>query len=90
MSCSDTPLFIAVVTSAPEGETILSFDVQSYFHDHYIDTDTSDDIRYFGGTAPVSKLESTRDTKGSEAGTKTGVTVTFRPINIQIEKCKYR
>lgn len=76
--------------SAGADETILSFAAQSVFNDKYIDTDHSPDIRYFGGTAPVSKLEYTGDTSGDEAGTETGVVITFRPFKVQIQKCEYR
>jgi hypothetical protein len=79
---------ITLYTAASD-ETILSFNVQSSFHDQYIDDDVHQDFRYFGGTSPIDKIEYTGDTKGSEAGTRTGAKITFRPIKLQIEKCQY-
>jgi hypothetical protein len=76
--------------TAAEDETILSYNVQSVFDDQYIDTDTKPDIRYFGGLSPVEKIEYTGDTDGDEAGTKTGATVTFRLIKLQIQRCQYQ
>lgn len=75
--------------TAANDEKILSYNIQSTFHDQYIDNDVYQDFRYFGGTSPIEKIEYTGDTKGEEAGTRTGAKITFRPIKLQIEKCQY-
>ncbi len=75
--------------SAASDETILSYSVESTFHDQYIDNDVHQDFRYFAGITPIEKIEYTGDTEGSEAGTRTGAKITFRTIKLQIEKCQY-
>lgn len=77
--------------NAAADERILSFNVDRSFNHRYIDdTEDEQDIRTFSGLTPVEELEYTGDTDGNEAGTKTGVKVTFRSIKLQIEKCQYR
>lgn len=69
------------------GERIISYNLSSRMSFDYIDDDIQDDIFQFGGNNPVEKLIFVGDTDGPEAGTKTGVTIHFRPIEIKIEKC---
>lgn len=79
-----------VLYTAQDNEKILSFDVQSAVFDQYIDNDDEDDFSYFGGTEPIDKLEYVGDTDGDEAGSRTGVKMTFRRINMQIESCEFK
>jgi hypothetical protein len=61
----------------------------------YIDTNhSSDDFDYFDPTSnlfdpfsPVKKLSFVGDTVGDEAGTKTGVFITFPPMSVELETC---
>ena len=76
--------------NAQEDEKILSFDVVNSVSDQYIDTDHAEDKTYFGGTEPLSELAYIGDTDGNEAGTKTRVKMTFRGINLQVERCQLR
>ena len=61
----------------------------------YIDTNHSpDDFDYFDPTSnvfdpfsPVKKLSFVGDTGGDEAGTKTGVFITFPAMSVELETC---
>lgn len=79
-----------VLFTAQDNEKILSFDAQSFVSDEYIDNDHYADFSYFTGTEPIDKLEYVGDTKGDEAGTRTSVKMTFKRIDLQIEKCEYK
>lgn len=69
------------------GDRILGFDVDPYMKVEYIDTDHEDDIVFTSGTQPTEKLIFVGDTDGDEAGTRTGVEIHFRQINVQVERC---
>jgi hypothetical protein len=73
-----------------EGEIIESFDAASTFYDTYIDSDHNWYAKYYTGTAPVEKIEWNGDTDGDEAGTRTGVILTFRQFNVNVKKCVYK
>jgi hypothetical protein len=79
-----------VLFQAEDNEKIIGFDVDSYMEDSYFDTNHQQDIKYFGGTKPVTQLTYVGDTDGDEAGSKTGVTMVFRPINIKVERCELK
>ena len=78
-----------VLFAAKDNEKILSFDVDSSLSHKYFDTTVGKDDRFaFAGTAPVTSLVYVGDTDGSEAGSRTSVTMNFRPIRFQIESCE--
>ena len=77
----------SILFSAPPGSRILSYDVANSMRESYIDTDHSDDVFSYGGSNPVQALVFVGDTGGDEAGTKTGVTITLRRINVKLESC---
>jgi hypothetical protein len=49
----------------------------------YTDTNRQPDI-FAAGNGPVQRFEFVGDTDGSEAGTRTGVTVTFNPLRLKL------
>lgn len=49
----------------------------------YTDTNRQPDI-FAAGNGPVQRFEFTGDTNGSEAGTRTGMTVTFNPLRFKL------
>lgn len=55
------------------------------FSHTYTDTDHAHDIFTFAPENLVNKLDYAGDTKGNEAGTKTGVRVYFNPITVVTE-----
>ncbi|WP_437595691.1 hypothetical protein [Sorangium sp. So ce590] len=55
------------------------------FSHSYTDTDHAHDIFSFAPESLVNKLDYVGDTKGNDAGTKTGVRVYFNPISIVTE-----
>ncbi len=75
--------------TADEGETITGFDAATIFSDSFRDTNHNPYISYYAGTSPVEKVEWVGDTKGDEAGTKTGVVITFRQFNVSVQRCFY-
>jgi hypothetical protein len=70
------------------GERILGHNLNNYMYWQYIDTNTNKDVFTFAGVEPAEKLEFVGDTDGSEAGTKTGVTIYFREMRVQVETCR--
>jgi photosystem II stability/assembly factor-like uncharacterized protein len=76
-----------VLVSAGPGGRILGYSADGSFSHSYVDTNHADDSFAFGGNAPVSDLRFVGDTSGSEAGSKTGVFITFRPIPVRMETC---
>ena len=76
-----------IVASAGPGGEILGFSVDAHLVQDYIDTNHADDVFTFAGTEPVSSLRFVGDTSGSEAGTKSGVFLTFRPVEVRMRTC---
>lgn len=76
--------------TAGEDETITGFDAARTFYDRHLDTNHDSYFSHYSGTSPVEKIEWIGDTKGDEAGTKTGVVITFRQFNVNIQKCVYK
>ena len=76
--------------TADEGETITGFNAATYFRDTYRDTNHNPFISYYAGTSPVEKVEWIGDTGGKEAGTKTGVTITFKQLKVNVQRCVYK
>jgi Subtilase family/Peptidase inhibitor I9 len=80
--------------ASPRGR-ILGYNVNSTMSQSYIDTNHSpDDFDYFDPTSnffdpvsPVKKLSFVGDTAGDEAGTKTGVFITFPAMRVELETC---
>jgi hypothetical protein len=80
--------------ASPRGR-ILGYNVNSTKSQSYIDTNhSSDDFDYFDPTSnffdpvsPVKKLSFVGDTAGDEAGTKTGVFITFPAMRVELETC---
>ncbi|XYH95588.1 hypothetical protein ACMHYB_48610 [Sorangium sp. So ce1128] len=64
---------------------IVGVDGPISFNHTYTDTDHAHDIFSFAPDNLVNKLDYVGDTKGNEAGTKTGVRVYFNPITIVTE-----
>ncbi len=54
----------------------------TYFEHEYLDTNHSHDLFSFSTGSLVSLLDYVGDTKGNEAGTRTGVQVFFQPITV--------
>ncbi|WP_437590868.1 hypothetical protein [Sorangium sp. So ce1000] len=54
----------------------------TYFEHEYLDTNHAHDIFSFSTGNLVSQLDYVGDTKGNEAGSKTGVQVVFQPITL--------
>ena len=79
-----------VLFQAADNEKIVGFDVDSYMEHPFYDTDHDEDTFYFGGTKPVTELIYVGDTDGNDAGTKTRVTMIFRPINVKVERCELK
>jgi hypothetical protein len=76
--------------TANEDESITGFDAATSFSDSHRDTGHNSFFTYYSGTAPVEKIEWIGDTKGDEAGTKTGVVITFRQFNVNVQRCVYK
>lgn len=76
-----------ILLSAGPGGRILGHSVDNNLVQTYIDTNHSDDNFTFTDNESVSALRFVGDTAGDEAGTETGVFVTFRPIEVQLETC---
>ena len=76
--------------TAAEDETIISYNSAVSLYDTHIDFNHDPFVKYYGGTSPVEKIEWMGDTKGDEAGTRTGVTVTFRQFDVNVQKCVYK
>ncbi|WP_437849852.1 hypothetical protein [Sorangium sp. So ce363] len=64
---------------------IVDVDGPVDFNHAYTDTDHAHDIFSFAPESLVNKLDYVGDTKGNEAGSKTGVRVYFNPITIVTE-----
>ena len=64
---------------------IVDVDGPISFSHTYTDTDHAHDIFTFAPENLVNKLDYVGDTKGNEAGTKTGVRVYFNPITLVTE-----
>lgn len=76
--------------TAQEDETITSFNAATSMYDTHFDTNHDPYISYYGGTSPVEKIEWIGDTKGDEAGSKTGVIITFRQFEVNVERCVFK
>lgn len=79
-----------VLFTAAEDETIMGFDAATIFSATHRDMSHDPFITYHAGTSPVEKIEWIGDTKGDEAGTKTGVNITFRQFNVNVQRCVYK
>ena len=79
-----------VLFTADEDETITGFDAATFFSDSHRDTNHDPFKTYYAGTSPVEKIEWVGDTKGDEAETKTGVNITFRQFNVNVQRCVYK
>lgn len=53
----------------------------------FIDSDHSDNNSSYGPPNPVESLRFMGDTGGDEAGTRTGVFITFRETRVELETC---
>ena len=76
-----------LLTSAGPNGRILGYSTASSLQHTYIDNNHADDIFTFSGNEPVSSLRFIGDTSGDESGTKTGVFVTFRAMDVRLETC---
>jgi hypothetical protein len=76
-----------ILFSAGPGSRILGYNVANSMTESYIDTDDSDDFFSYGGTNPVQSLQFTGDTSGDEAGSKTGVQIVLREMQVKFENC---
>jgi hypothetical protein len=77
---------IVLKTTSPRGR-ILGYDADTGVMQQYIDTNHSDDVFSFGPPSPVKTLRFVGDTDGDEAGTRTGVFITFQQITVELETC---
>ncbi|WP_437318060.1 hypothetical protein [Sorangium sp. So ce385] len=62
--------------------TIAEILSPTYFEHEYTDTDHARDLYAFSPGSLVSLLDYVGDTKGNEAGSRTGVQVFFQPITV--------
>jgi hypothetical protein len=80
---------------ASPGGRILGHDVDTAMQMRYVDITTgapgtaADDVFDYPApsTSPVEKLVFVGDTVGPEAGTRTGVHITLRQMNLRLESC---
>jgi len=72
--------------ASPQGR-ILSYEADTSMMQQYIDTNHSDDAFAFDPLSPVKILRFVGDTGGDEAGTRTGVFITFRETRVELETC---
>jgi hypothetical protein len=77
---------LVLKVASPRGR-ILGHDVDTSMSQRYIDSDHADDIFEYDPPNPVEKLRFVGDTEGDEAGTETGVFITFREISVELETC---
>src|SRR5262245_995901 len=85
---------LVLKVASPRGR-ILGYNANSTMSQSYIDTNhSSDDFDYFDPTSnffdpfsPVKKLSFVGDTVGNEAGTRTGVFITFPAMRVELETC---
>lgn len=72
---------------APTGLCVSGVSVGTVNNSHYRDTDHDVDVLTPGGASFVSKYEVVGDTNGSEAGTRTGVTVYTKAFTVRLVPC---
>ena len=85
---------LVLKVASPRGR-IIGYNANSTMSQSYIDTNhSSDDFDYFDPTSnffdpfsPVKKLSFVGDTVGDEAGTRTGVFITFPAMRVELETC---
>ncbi|XYH99282.1 hypothetical protein ACMHYB_05790 [Sorangium sp. So ce1128] len=61
---------------------VTAFLGPAYFEHEYVDTDHAGDLFSFSTGNLVSQLDYVGDTRGNEAGSRTGVRVVFQPITL--------
>jgi hypothetical protein len=76
-----------IVFSAGPQSRILGYSVANRMSESYIDTDHGDDFFAYSGNNPVLSLRFIGDTSGDEAGTKTGVHIGLRELDLKLEDC---
>lgn len=64
--------------------TILRIVSDTYSETSYTDTDVEDDVIPVGAGELVNRFVCVGDTMGKEAGSRTGVTVHFNPVVIEV------
>jgi hypothetical protein len=77
---------IVLKAASPRGR-ILGHNADTSMIQQYIDTNHSDDAFLFDPPNPVKSLRFVGDTAGDEAGTRTGVFITFREMRVELETC---
>jgi hypothetical protein len=77
-----------ILFSAGPESRILGYSVANSMSESYIDTDHGDDFFAYSGNNPVLSLRFIGDTSGDEAGTKTGVHITLRELDLKFEDCR--
>ena len=85
---------LVLKVASPRGR-IIGYNANSTMSQSYIDTNhSSDDFDYFDPNSnffdpfsPVKKLSFVGDTVGDEAGTRTGVFITFPAMRVELETC---
>ena len=77
---------LVLKVASPRGR-ILGHDVDTSMSQLYIDSDDADDIFAYNPPNPVERLRFVGDTDGDEAGTETGVFITFREMRVELETC---
>jgi hypothetical protein len=85
---------LVLKVASPRGR-IIGYNANSTMSQSYIDTNHSpDDFDYFDPNSnlfnpfsPVKKLSFVGDTVGDEAGTRTGVFITFPSMRVDLETC---
>jgi hypothetical protein len=76
-----------IVFSAGPESRILGYSVANSMSESYIDNDHGDDFFAYAGNNPVLSLRFIGDTSGDEAGTKTGVQIGLRELELKFEDC---
>jgi subtilisin family serine protease len=76
-----------ILFSAGPESRILGYSVANSMSESYKDTDHGDDFFAYAGNNPVLSLRFIGDTSGDEAGTKTGVHIGLRELDLKFEDC---
>ncbi len=77
---------LVLKVASPLGR-ILGYDVDPSMSQQFIDSDHSDNSFSYDRPNPVETLRFVGDTSGDEAGTRTGVFISFRETRVQLETC---
>jgi hypothetical protein len=86
---------LALKVASPRGRILKAFtidagkvvDLDTSMSQQFIDSSHADNVFSYVAPNPVEGLRFVGDTAGNEAGTRTGVFITFREARIELETC---